>query len=299
MEFAAPITANGKLIGCMIGGQVLTAPLEPEYVRRIARELNVDPDEYVEAAGQIQIRKQEEIDQANNFLYTMAEILSSLAYNKYMAYHSNIELEKSANLKSDFLANMSHEIRTPMNAVIGMAEMALREELSPIAREYINQIKNAGKSLLTIINDILDFSKIESGKMDINLVEYEPMSMVSDVANIIMTRLEKKEVELALEVTPHLPHKLLGDPIRIQQVLINLANNATKFTNEGRIILNIEFDTLSPEEIELQVSVEDTGIGIRKEDIPNLFQSFQQLDSKRNRGWYYHHFLQAISLAQP
>ncbi len=283
MEFAAPITANGKLIGCMIGGQVLTAPLEPEYVRRIARELNVDPDEYVEAAGQIQIRKQEEIDQANTFLYTMAEILSSLAYNKYMAYHSNIELEKSANLKSDFLANMSHEIRTPMNAVIGMAEMALREELSPIAREYINQIKNAGKSLLTIINDILDFSKIESGKMDINLVEYEPMSMVSDVANIIMTRLEKKEVELALEVTPHLPHKLLGDPIRIQQVLINLANNATKFTNEGRIILNIEFDTLSPEEIELQVSVEDTGIGIRKEDIPNLFQSFQQLDSKRNR----------------
>lgn len=283
LDFAAPITADGKLIGCFIGGQVLTEPLEPEYVKRIAKEINVDPDEYVKAAEKIRVMKQEEINQAAKFLYAMADVLSNMSYNKYSAYHSTMKLEKSSSLKSDFLANMSHEIRTPMNAVIGMAEMALREELSPTARDYINQIKNAGKSLLTIINDILDFSKIESGKMNINPVEYEPMSMVSDVANIIMTRLKEKDVELSLDVAPNLPNKLFGDPIRIQQVLINLTNNATKFTNKGRIIVRIDYETISSDEIELKIYVEDTGIGIKKEDIPNLFQSFQQLDSKRNR----------------
>lgn len=283
IDFAAPITANGKLIGSFIGGQVLTEPLEPEYVRRIAIEINVDPKEYQKAAEKIRVMKQEEIDHAAKFLYTMADILSGLSYKKYSADHSTMELEKSSNLKSDFLANMSHEIRTPMNAVIGMAEMALREDLSSTARDYINQIKNAGKSLLTIINDILDFSKIESGKMDINPVEYEPMSMVSDVANIIMTRLKGKDVELSLDVAPDLPNKLLGDPIRIQQVLINLTNNATKFTNKGRIIVKINYDKIASDKIELHVDVEDTGIGIKKEDIPNLFQSFQQVDSKRNR----------------
>ncbi|MDE5932584.1 MAG: response regulator, partial [Lachnospiraceae bacterium] len=176
-----------------------------------------------------------------------------------------------------------HEIRTPMNAVIGMAEMAMREDLPPAARNYINQIKEAGKSLLTIINDILDFSKIESGKMDINVEDYEPMSVVSDVANIVMTRLKGKDVELLLDISPNLPNKLLGDNIRIKQVLLNIANNAAKFTNTGKITLRMDYLQVDAGNIELNFSVEDTGIGIKKEDRHKLFQSFQQLDSKRNR----------------
>ncbi|MDE7477277.1 MAG: response regulator, partial [Lachnospiraceae bacterium] len=208
---------------------------------------------------------------------------SSIAYHKYIMKEANIEIEKAANMKSDFLANTSHELRTPMNAVIGMAEMALREEMSPTAKNYINQIKAAGKSLLTIINDILDFSKIESGKMDIVVADYEPTSMINDIANIISTRIDKDDVELVLDVNPDIPKLLNGDSIRIKQIITNLANNATKFTKVGQICLKYDFEPVSSDTINLLFSVSDTGIGIKPEDIGKLFKSFQQVDSKRNR----------------
>ena len=282
-NFAVPIMSGEKAVGCFIGGQVLKKEPDLEHVHQIAVELQVDTQECVEAAKRIDIKEQKEVDNALEIITIIADILSDMAYNKNLVHHANIEVAKSANMKSDFLANMSHEIRTPMNAVIGMAEMALREELPPAAREYINQIKEAGKSLLTIINDILDFSKIESGKMDIIPVEYEPMSMVYDVANIIQTRLKEKDVELVLEVTPNLPNKLIGDNIRIKQILLNLANNAAKFTSKGEIVLKMDYAKISSKEIEMHVAVKDTGIGIKREDMSRLFQSFQQVDSKRNR----------------
>ena len=256
---------------------------DPEKIRKVAARIGVDPEEYVEASKKIRIIDRETVDNAAKFLHMIASVLSDMAYNKYLVYRANKELEKSGNMKSDFLANMSHEIRTPMNAVIGMAEMALREELPPVAREYINQIKEAGRSLLTIINDILDFTKIESGRMDVNEVKYEPMSIVYDVANIVMTRLKEKDVELILDVSPDLPSELYGDSIRIKQVLLNLLNNAAKFTARGRITMKMNYVETAPDEIEMRISVEDTGIGIKKEDISKLFQSFQQVDSKRNR----------------
>ena len=283
LDFAAPIMANGKMVGCFIGGQVLTEKPDPDKIRQVAKEIGVDPDEYWEAVEKVNIVPHKALKRATDSLFTIANVLSDLAYSKYLMYHANEELKRATSMKSDFLANMSHEIRTPMNAVIGMAEIALREDLSPSARDCINQIKSAGKSLLTIINDILDFSKIESGKMDINTVDYEPMSMINDVANIVVTRLEDKDVELILNVAPNLPHKLIGDNIRIKQVLLNLANNAAKFTHHGRIVLSVDFESTGERELELQVSVKDTGIGIKKEDLDKLFQSFKQVDSKRNR----------------
>ena len=283
VEFSAPIVADGRLMGCFLGGQVLTKEADPEKIRKVAARIGVDPEEYVEASKKIRIIDRETVDNAAKFLHMIASVLSDMAYNKYLVYRANKELEKSGNMKSDFLANMSHEIRTPMNAVIGMAEMALREELPPVAREYINQIKEAGRSLLTIINDILDFTKIESGRMDVNEVKYEPMSIVYDVANIVMTRLKEKDVELILDVSPDLPSELYGDCIRIKQVLLNLLNNAAKFTARGRITMKMNYVETAPDEIEMRISVEDTGIGIKKEDISKLFQSFQQVDSKRNR----------------
>ena len=283
VEFSAPIVADGRLMGCFLGGQVLTKEADPEKIRKVAARIGVDPEEYVEASKKMRIIDRETVDNAAKFLHMIASVLSDMAYNKYLVYRANKELEKSGNMKSDFLANMSHEIRTPMNAVIGMAEMALREELPPVAREYINQIKEAGRSLLTIINDILDFTKIESGRMDVNEVKYEPMSIVYDVANIVMTRLKEKDVELILDVSPDLPSELYGDSIRIKQVLLNLLNNAAKFTARGRITMKMNYVETAPDEIEMRISVEDTGIGIKKEDISKLFQSFQQVDSKRNR----------------
>ncbi len=193
------------------------------------------------------------------------------------------EAERVATMKSDFLANMSHEIRTPMNAVIGMAEVALREDLPDAARDYINQIKTSGTALLNIINDILDFSKIESGKMDIIPDDYDPVSTIHDISGILMNRIGEKDIELIGHINPNLPIGLYGDVMRLRQVLINLANNAIKFTQNGYVEVGVDYEIIGEDEIMLKVAVTDTGIGIKEEDIEKLFVSFQQVDSKRNR----------------
>ena len=283
VDFAAPIIAKDRLVGCFMGGQVLIDEPDFEMLRKNAVEFGIDPDEYIEAVKKIPRVSQEQVDKGAEFLYTISSVLSDIAYSKYLAQKAKKDIEKAANMKSDFLANMSHEIRTPMNAVIGMAEMALREELPPAARDYINQIKSSGKALLTIINDILDFSKIESGKMDIVPVNYEPMSIVNDISNIIMTRIGDKDVELILDIAPNIPNQIFGDNIRIKQIIVNLANNAVKFTQTGQVLLRMRYERINGEEMKLCVWIEDTGIGIKKKDLGKLFQSFQQLDSKRNR----------------
>lgn len=283
VDFAAPIMAHGKRVGHINGGQVRTEELDEEHLRQVAKEIEVDPDGYVEAAKKIRYIEQEELDRTTSFLYRMSAIISELAYDRYSLVHAYEEIERATQMKSDFLANMSHEIRTPMNAVIGMAEMALREDLPSTARGYVNQIIASGKTLLTIINDILDFSKVEAGKMTIEEEEYEPMSLINDVANIVNTRIGEKDVELILDIAPKLPRKLKGDINRIKQVIINLANNAVKFTRQGQVVLKVGFRKTLKDEIRLEVSVQDTGIGIKKEDMKKLFKGFQQLDSKRNR----------------
>ena len=283
VEFAAPIMAHDRMAGCFIGGQMLPVPPDAEKKRKVAMEIGVDPEELMNAAWDVRIVDEETIEKVSNSIYTIANVLSDIAYSRYQVSLKNMELRKNSNMKSDFLANMSHEIRTPMNAVIGMAEMALREELTPAAREYIGQIKSSGQTLLTIINDILDFSKIESGKMDICDVEYEPMALINDVSNIIMTRIGSKALELTLDVNPDLPVGLYGDNVRIKQIMLNLANNAVKFTKEGNVHILVDYLRTEENMIELYVSVTDTGDGIKESDMTKIFQSFQQLDSKRNR----------------
>ena len=195
----------------------------------------------------------------------------------------NDELERTSAMKADFLANMSHELRTPMNAVIGMAELVLREQISPQAEEYVRQIKNSGSSLLDIINDILDYSKIESGKMDITPDEYDPSELFQDVLNTLQVRAEKKNIELQCHFDPSIPRKLKGDASRIRQILINITNNGIKFTNEGRVLVTVESRKIDPDTIGLSVHCKDTGIGIKSNDLKKLFTSFTQVDSKRNR----------------
>lgn len=283
VAFAAPIMAHGRMVGCFIGGQLLTIPPDEDKIRKVADDIGVDGDELMRAAKDVKIVDKRTIEKVSNAIYTIANVLSEIGYSKYQVNLKNMELRKTSNMKSDFLANMSHEIRTPMNAVIGMAEMALREDIPPAAREYIGQIKSSGQTLLTIINDILDFSKIESGKMDISDVEYEPLSMINDVSNIIMTRIGSKDLDLTVDVNPELPIGLYGDNIRIKQVLVNMANNAIKFTDSGNVNVKIDFLRTTEDTIELCVAVTDTGRGIKESDMTKLFQSFQQLDSKRNR----------------
>lgn len=284
IDYAAPIILNGKMIGGFIGGQVLTHKPYREAMLKIAAEIDVDPEGFLQAADETNIVEKESIKKATEAIYEFAEILTDMAYKAYVSRQLSREAMQAASLKSDFLANTSHEIRTPMNAIVGMAQLALREQLPNTARDYINQIVSSSQLLLTIINDILDFSKIESGKMTITEDVYSPVKMMRDIINIIVTRIGDKDVELLIDIDPTVPKELMGDSVRIQQIIVNLANNAVKFTKNGKVAIGLHYQRKSKGELLLQCSVEDTGIGIKKEDFGKLFESFQQLDSKRNRG---------------
>ncbi|MCM1192291.1 MAG: ATP-binding protein [Butyrivibrio sp.] len=193
------------------------------------------------------------------------------------------EHAESANkAKSSFLSNMSHEIRTPMNAIVGMTEILLREQHSPKETGYLHNIKNSGLALLTIINDILDFSKIESGKLEIVEEEYFPASMLSDLRMIFQNRIGEKKVELQFDIDSNLPVKLYGDSMRLRQIIINIGNNAIKFTDKGYVRLTIRVQEKDGEDVRLFVSVKDTGQGIRQEDLQKLFGAFEQVDTKKN-----------------
>lgn len=184
--------------------------------------------------------------------------------------------------KGRFLAHMSHEIRTPINAVLGMDTMILRETKDMQIKEYALDIQNAGQNLLALINDILDFSKIESGKLEIIHVEYDFSSLIHDISNMIKTKAEAKKLTLEIHVDEALPSKLLGDDVRIRQVLVNLLNNAVKYTKEGSVSLSIT-GRVEGRRVFFDFSVEDTGIGIKEEDIEKLFREFERIEEKRNR----------------
>lgn len=197
---------------------------------------------------------------------------------------AKLAAEKANHAKSDFLANMSHEIRTPINAVIGMNEMILRESKDEAIREYANNIRGASQSLLALINDILDFSKIEAGKMQIVLSDYPLATMIHEVSNMILLRSKSKKLEFRVEVEENLPTVIHGDEMRIRQILLNLLTNALKYTNEGGIVFRVKGKIRDNSDIcDLCFEVEDTGIGIQKEDMDKLFHQFERLDLKKNR----------------
>ena len=184
----------------------------------------------------------------------------------------------------DFLANMSHEIRTPLNGILGMDEMIIRDTGERQIKNYALEIKSAGNTLLSLINDILDLSKIEAGKLEILPVDYDVASVLNDVINITRNRALEKDLQYNFAVSEQLPSVLRGDEIRIRQVLLNIINNAIKYTREGRVDVEVSAEGGEiPEEIILVVKVADTGIGIREEDKDKLFMSFQRLDEKKNR----------------
>ncbi|MCR2049437.1 DegV family EDD domain-containing protein [Acetatifactor muris] len=193
------------------------------------------------------------------------------------------EIEELNQAENHFFSSMSHEIRTPINTIIGLNEMILRGDISDDIAENARNIQGASKMLLTLINDILDLSKIKSGKMEIVNTSYETGELFSEIVNMIWIKAREKGLEFRLQVDPSMPSMLCGDEVRIKQVLVNLLNNAVKYTKEGSVTLSVRCERVGVNRVRVWYSVEDTGLGVKKENIPYIFDAFKRVDEKKNR----------------
>lgn len=244
-----------------VSGQVVVAVIQLLY-----------PDEHFSGLGFVLM---------DFTFYLTVESPDALLIEK-LKYESE-RADEANKAKSAFLANMSHEIRTPMNAVVGMTEILLRTDLDDKQKSYMLNIKHSGNSLLLIINDLLDFSKIEAGKMELVYEEYDPMSVFNDIGMVILNRIGDKPVELEYDIDRRLPARMDGDAGRIKQIIINLLNNAVKFTDEGTVKLACKVLEQTGKTVTLKFDVQDSGQGIKEEDLNKLFDAFKQVDMARNR----------------
>lgn len=226
------------------------------------------------------LEMQQSIDQATSDL---RETLEQLEIQNVELDIAKKNAQEAARVKSEFLANMSHELRTPLNGVIGFTRQMLKTQLSSSQHDYLQTIEKSANNLLTIINDILDFSKLEAGKLLLENIPFDFEDSLDEVMRLLAPMAHEKGLELNLRIDPRIPAGVIGDPLRIQQVLTNLIGNAAKFTERGNISVSVDLKQQRDERLELQFIIRDTGIGISERQQSQLFQAFRQADASISR----------------
>ncbi|MES2258833.1 MAG: response regulator [Pseudomonadota bacterium] len=259
-------------LGFAISARSITRPLD-EAIAIATRVANGDLSSVIEVTSK---------DETGELLQALKNMTTSLAAEQQLRHAVEVA-EDATKMKSDFLANMSHEIRTPMNGIIGMTHLALQTDLTPKQRNYLEKVEGAARNLLGIINDILDFSKIEAGKLAFEKVDFYLEDVMAQMADLALIRAQDKGLEVLFDIGADVPGALVGDPLRFGQVLINLTNNAIKFTEKGEIVVTIRLQQRDGEQVRLRVDVRDTGVGLTPAQQSRLFQAFSQADTSTTR----------------
>ena len=284
-EVFAPITFLRNQIGIISAASLVLFTLLIVFIGNYIVHMLLKTIEYAKEVSAGNLAKDLDLH-SDDEVGTLADALRTMVTNLRtmiaQGEENQEELKRVSQLKTNFLANMSHEIRTPMNAIVGITELILREETSPKVHKDALTIKQACQNLLGIINDILDISKVESGKLEIIPVRYLFASLLNDVITMTKMRIEGQSVSFTVNIDSELPNELIGDEIRLRQILLNLLSNAAKFTHEGNIHFTVRGQRKG-DTILLVFSIKDTGIGIRQEDIGKLFDTFSQMDTRKNR----------------